>query len=351
MVDLRAELSGPNIRRLRAPVSGSMYLLALSRELTARIEPRLSDSRDRHVLSLCRKVLVRMAYADSISLDPDGTAPREIPPAVGANRAQIREDIGRLEELGLDAAAEIAEREGRLLDAAEAQVQGDLERLAALQVAGDELRVDPQSVREYLARREGESDRLDLASFEVAPGGYSKQTLLVGVAESRLLPDTFVIRKDHPAAIMQTSVCHEYPVLVRLYEAGLQVPRPLFLESSGEYLGAPPFMAVARLAGRVEGAHLVAPADHGLALQLAAQLGRLHALECSRFAGLLPPPPSQAPDVLRSEIRAAAVLLGASSHTRRVRRSRWRSPGWTRTWTASSPARRYCTATSGFTIC
>ena len=301
MVDLRSELSGPNIRRLRAPVSGSMYLLALARELTARIEPRLSDSRDSHVLALCRKVLVRMAYADSISLDPDGTAPREIPPAVGVYRAQIREDIRRLEDLGMDAAVEIAEREGRLLDAAEAQVQGDLARLAALHVAGDELRVDPQAIRDYLARRKGESDRLDLASFEVAPGGYSKQTLLIGVAESRLLPDTFVIRKDHPAAIMQTSVCNEYPVLVQLYEAGLQVPQPLFLEPSGEYLGAP-FMAVARLPGRVEGAHLVAPADHGLALQLATQLGRLHALECSRFAGLLPAPPSQAPDVLRSEI-------------------------------------------------
>ncbi len=349
MVDLRAELSGPNIRRLRAPVSGSMYLLALSRELTARIEPRLSDSRDRHVLSLCRKVLVRMAYADSISLDPDGTAPREIPPAVGANRAQIREDIGRLEELGLDAAAEIAEREGRLLDAAEAQVQGDLERLAALQVAGDELRVDPQSVREYLARREGESDRLDLASFEVAPGGYSKQTLLVGVAESRLLPDTFVIRKDHPAAIMQTSVCHEYPVLVRLYEAGLQVPRPLFLESSGEYLGAPfrrllgwPVASKARTSSRrrITASRSSWRRSSGACMRWSAAALRACCL------------PRRRRRLMYYGRRSSCCgATGASSHTRRVRRSRWRSPGWTRTWTASSPARRYCTATSGFTIC
>jgi hypothetical protein len=129
MVDLTAELTGPNVRGRRAPVSGSMYLLALARELTAQIEPRLPDSRDRHLLSLCRKVLVRMAYAESISLDADGTAPREIPPAVGANRVRIRDDIRRLDDLGLDVAAEIAEREGSLLDAAEAQVQGDLERL------------------------------------------------------------------------------------------------------------------------------------------------------------------------------------------------------------------------------
>jgi aminoglycoside phosphotransferase (APT) family kinase protein len=156
-------------------------------------------------------------------------------------------------------------------------------------------------VRDYLARRDGESDRLTLISFDIAPGGYSKQTLLIGVAESRLLPDTFVIRKDHPAAIMQTSVCNEYPVLVQLHEAGLRVPQPLFLELSSEYLGAP-FMAVARLAGRVEGAHLVAPADHGLARQLATELGRLHALECDRFAGLLPAQPSQSPDALHAEI-------------------------------------------------
>lgn len=301
MVDLRAELAGPNVRRLRAPASGAMYLHALARELTTRIEPRLDDSRDRHVLSLCRKVLVRMAYADSISVDPDGTAPREIPPAAGIDRAQIREDIQRLEDLGLDAAAEIAEREGRLLDAAEAKVRDDLEQLAALRAAGDELRVDPQAVRDYLARRDGESERLSLVAFDVAPGGYSKQTLLIGVAESRLLPDTFVIRKDHPAAIMQTSVCREYPVLVELYEAGLRVPRPLFVEAWGDHLGAP-FMAVARLSGRVEGAHLVAPADRGLALQLATELGHLHALDCSRFAGLLPAPPAQGPDALRAEI-------------------------------------------------
>ena len=301
MVDLTAELSGPNIRGRRAPLTGEHYLLAIARELTTRIEPRLVDPRDRHVLGLARKVLVRMAYADSISADPDGTVPREVPPAVGQARERILADLQRLEASGLDVGADVAGFEGGLLDEAERRVASELQSLGALEAARDELRVDPQSVSAYLAQRPGETDGLALRRFDVAPGGYSKQTLLLGLDNARTLPAELVIRKDHPAAIMQTSVRQEYPVLVRLHQAGLRVPEPLFLEPSDAYLGAA-FMAVARLPGRIEGAHLVAPANHGLALQLATELGRLHGLDWRDFTGVLPDAPAQDVAALRAEI-------------------------------------------------
>ncbi|WP_448585612.1 phosphotransferase family protein [Thermaurantiacus sp.] len=91
-----------------------------------------------------------------------------------------------------------------------------------------------------------------------------------------------ILRRDPPASLITTSRAVEFHALARAHGAGLPAPEPLWLDASGERLGAPGFVMRAVAGGRAAG--LFEPDPYGpgaaaLGQALFGALGRLHALE------------------------------------------------------------------------
>jgi aminoglycoside phosphotransferase (APT) family kinase protein len=74
---------------------------------------------------------------------------------------------------------------------------------------------------------------------------------------------------------------------------GIRAPRPLLLEADPAVLGAP-FILLERMSGQLTGSLFTPPRAAALGLQLAEQLGRLHALPVADFAAMVPEPASPA---------------------------------------------------------
>jgi hypothetical protein len=151
------------------------------------------------------------------------------------------------------------------------------ERLAAVTDEGTRaLKIDPDAVATYFRRRCGEDAGIRITRFRQAVGGRSRQTALFTLEGNTGLPRRLLIQRDHPASVNPRGVVQEFPVLRLVAEARLKVARPLFLEPSREPLGAP-FIVLEQVKGTVAGPdYFNPPAVEGLALQLAAELARLH---------------------------------------------------------------------------
>jgi aminoglycoside phosphotransferase (APT) family kinase protein len=281
------------------------------------VSPLLADMKARHAVGLFCKVLVRMAYADSVSIDSTGVAPLELPAAVGAVRDSLAA-AAREANFDGDAARRMLQWEGDLLDGTEAWVDAKLTLVHSKDGAPDPLAFEPRALENYLRSQDGDAAHFKMTDFHVAPGGFSKQTILVGLTGNHTLPAQIVIRRDHPAKIMPTTVCSEFPLIEKLFNAGMKVPRPLLLEPTGEVLGTP-FMAVERIVGKVEGTHLTPPCNSGLARQLAHELGQLHSLGTEAFE-----------DLAASKIPEDPLSLGAEiASLRQEWRDSSRSPSFT----------------------
>lgn len=124
-----------------------------------------------------------------------------------------------------------------------------------------------------------------ILSARQLPGGRSKQTILVTQEGAKNLPRDLVVRQDWAGSVAGSAVYSEFEVLKRLHQAGIRVPEPLLLENSSAALGAP-FIVVTRLPGKVVGDLFTPPPSVGPVMELAEQIGRVHALPAADFAGL-----------------------------------------------------------------
>lgn len=148
----------------------------------------------------------------------------------------------------------------------------------------------------YLRGHTGE-DALSVTGFRLLSGGRSKQTALITIAGSIALPEQAVIRQD---AVVNSSggpsVVHEYDLLRLAHGAGVRVPPPLLLEPTGAVLGTP-FMLNGRVAGEMASGLLRPPRSPAVALALAGELAKLHAIP---FVGPANPAPTR--DAMASEL-------------------------------------------------
>ncbi|MCG2621297.1 phosphotransferase family protein [Arthrobacter sp. I2-34] len=139
---------------------------------------------------------------------------------------------------------------------------------AAIDVAGLEayLRSDPLAGPDVC-----------LGDVVQLPGGRSKTTLALTLHDAAGYPREVIMRKDQETKMNGTSVVAEAGLLERLHRAGLKVPKPLRLETDPGRLGSA-FLIMERLRGTTAGDVFEPPANEGLALQLAEQVGLLHAI-------------------------------------------------------------------------
>jgi aminoglycoside phosphotransferase (APT) family kinase protein len=114
-------------------------------------------------------------------------------------------------------------------------------------------------------------------------GGFSKQTVLFDRVGSDGTIEPLVLRRDLADSPAETSVRDEYPVLRDLYQVGLPVPEPLWLDDGSEHVPGP-FLVSRRVDGTAIG-DPAAGARSDLAYDptelLATTLARVHAVPLS----------------------------------------------------------------------
>jgi aminoglycoside phosphotransferase (APT) family kinase protein len=151
----------------------------------------------------------------------------------------------------------------------------------------EEQRMDVNSAELQALLRQAIPGAGDLMveSIKLVAGGRSKLTALIVQTGCSTLPENLVFRQDWASAVTGTSVATEFELLGKLHALGILAPPCFHYEPAGNPLGAA-FMIVGRLSGKVEGDIFQPPAAPPLALQLAAQLGLLHACPLDMFEGI-----------------------------------------------------------------
>ncbi len=140
-----------------------------------------------------------------------------------------------------------------------------------------ELSIPPERFAAALRRRYPDEAQLSVTRVVPVPGGRSKGTILLDFTTSTG-PRQIVVRRDFEISVAGTSVSYEYPVVRAAYDAGLQVPEPLWLEDDPEIIGGR-FIAFERVAGKAMGTLFQSEAPAAFVLSFAAALARLHAVD------------------------------------------------------------------------
>ncbi len=113
-------------------------------------------------------------------------------------------------------------------------------------------------------------------NFQVISGGFSKQTLFVSLSGTDVLPETIVLRIDKAVNVLGGAITDEYPLIAAMFEAGVAVPKPWFLEKDSEVLGGP-FAVLNRSLGKTIGdPFVVNEPSRAFGLSMAHQLATIH---------------------------------------------------------------------------
>ncbi|HTT84000.1 MAG TPA: phosphotransferase [Rhizomicrobium sp.] len=139
-------------------------------------------------------------------------------------------------------------------------------------------RMTTENVTTYLQTRF--ADCPDIRATEVLPiaGGRSKGTTRIKLEGHPSFPAEIVLRQDLIADVGGQSVVYEYPLQKIVWQAGLPIPQPLWLEGEETFLGGP-FSALAAAPGRPGGTLFRMDAPAAVARDAAQFFGRLHSLD------------------------------------------------------------------------
>lgn len=133
------------------------------------------------------------------------------------------------------------------------------------------------AVLDFLKQRFPAETRLTISGARPMAGGFGKQTVFISLDNNDLLPSTLVLRRDSPYAQAGASVTEEYPIIERMYAAGVPVAKPYALEDTGKVLGTK-FMLTAAIEGRNLGDAITVERNPAVAIDLARVLARLHSV-------------------------------------------------------------------------
>lgn len=152
--------------------------------------------------------------------------------------------------------------------------------------------VDAERIQAFLQRHSLGGPEVRVTKAHLLSGGRCKITALVEQGGARDLPGCLVLRQDWDGGATDTTVAGEFALLEQLFRHGVRVPRPLLLETDEAVLGGA-FIMVERVPGSVGGGLYEPPQSPALMLQLAEQLGRIHAIPVSSVEPLLTHIPPQ----------------------------------------------------------
>lgn len=224
--------------------------------------------------------------ADTLATMADGNVDTRRLRECATVTARIAKALGpRAVRAEVSAAAELDAllfEEARFADA-----QGARHRDGATPQAQSVRLLDPGSLEGYLRQTPAGGKGLILASCDILAGGRCKLTARLRISGAAQLPDKLILRQDWEGGATETTVADEYRLLGVLADAGLLVPRPYLIEPASSAVGLP-FILMEDMPGRLEAGLFEPPSGPELAIALAGQLARLHAvpLEAARTLGL-----------------------------------------------------------------
>lgn len=110
---------------------------------------------------------------------------------------------------------------------------GKIDRSKKVEVAPPVAPITDGTVTAYLQAKFPDVPGICARAVNVLGGGFSKNTILFDIHKPGGLVEPCVIRKDMSAdfLMMEKTVIDEYPILEKVYRAGLRVAEPLWLET------------------------------------------------------------------------------------------------------------------------
>jgi aminoglycoside phosphotransferase (APT) family kinase protein len=172
-------------------------------------------------------------------------------------------------------------------------------------VAAVECDITPARLREFVAARLAPLDPGEIELIERVPGGYSKDTWRLRFSRGLSGHKALILRRDLPFGPGENSVTEEHALLDFLADAGLEIPRPLWVEPDDSFLGKP-FLLFPQLPGKaVFGDWHAGPEErHAVVLEIARLMARLHALDPFSSGVVDPALAARAPqEIVRDYIR------------------------------------------------
>ena len=290
----------------RVTMTIANYLWTVARALRAEVYDGTAAGAPREALDHCLSVLTTLANAlerkapEALPGTGDPGEPVDLlqigPPENAAAYAETGARIAAAAR-GLDddpaslgrARAAVA-WEKALLDAAVQRMDG-VNRPVEARAEDPRLQISTSALQRFLRDRLAAPD-LRIEAFRTVPGGRSRQTGLFSVADvPASVVRELVVQRALPGLVSGpafATVGAQYEVLKAMHAAGLKVPKPLAVDTGSDVLGAA-FIVVERSPGKtVEPDYWRVPSAPSLALDLAEQMGRLHAQPISELGPMLP---------------------------------------------------------------
>jgi aminoglycoside phosphotransferase (APT) family kinase protein len=282
-------------------VTVRLYLRAVRQAIHDVLRPEMQSAYARNIANLADIILTRLVAEDEIRPDLDrrfasgyaasmteglallGDSQNSDALAALSSLEQLQTIVNRLGGDLLSAEpARAAKIEHFLSDtvAVEAGFRSDYEQaLKGIATASSppapEQEFKTERLDAYLQRRFASGPPVRLRSAQKVPGGRNKATILFEIEPHAALPEAMVIRMDLDTAV-ESTVRDEFPLIRVMFEAGVPVPEPLWLETDRAVLGAP-FFVMRRMKGKAPGTLFdtskVSPA---IGLALAEALAQVH---------------------------------------------------------------------------
>ena len=165
-------------------------------------------------------------------------------------------------------------------------------RSAAMEAAATESVELAAGVRAVLDELlDGEPGQVELSAI---PGGASRETWLVKVAEGGGRERRWALRRDPKGSVSLVPIREEFSLITRAAEAGVPVPEPLAFEPEGGRFDSPgmlmSFVEGTSVAPRILRKPEYEGARARLTPQLAEALARIHSIDPAQLGGALPEP-------------------------------------------------------------
>jgi aminoglycoside phosphotransferase (APT) family kinase protein len=298
-------------------IERALIRMALAADVMPAVE-RAAEPERLRLIGKAREILAEIDIAGADVLRQRYDA---LPPAGEARTEALREvlrdaagALGRHAQSGNTAcrcADEIARNEIRFITELE-QARRALEKVQDGPASAiNDTFTQTDDLQHWLRRRFPEEANLRVTSARFLAGGYSMNTVLFEVKDTRL-PAEMILRANRPINVTGAAACDEFPLLDLLWCAGLAVPQPIAVETQPTSLGRS-FIIVNRLEGTAgdffSGLGNSAEVGAPFMLALARELAKLHRLPMEMVADVVPRKDAPGIGGLRQQIEGLRTRL------------------------------------------
>jgi aminoglycoside phosphotransferase (APT) family kinase protein len=180
----------------------------------------------------------------------------------------------------------------------------------------------PELLEHFIRRQSSQLANCSISRFEIAPGGYSKETFRFTLKEAGS-QQSLIVRKNTPVPIINYGgfrIDREFHLLRDLGNLGLPVAKPLYLGADVPGVNGD-FYVMTMLPGKPPGNFLAGAESlpDRLLLHMAELLAKIHSVKTSSLSGFLARyypegAPATVSDAYRSQISAAMDYYNKEEH-------------------------------------